>query len=165
MENIEQKVYEILQDIGIDYIKYEHEPLYTIEAAKEIDEKMGFSICKNLFLSTKHHTEYYLLFMEGSKKFHTGKVSKQVGVPRMTFADEKAMWEYLKIHPGAVSPLGLFFDTEQRVHFLIDADILNMEKVAMHPCVNTATLAMNTKDFIEKILPASKHDYKVVTLE
>ena len=30
MENIEQKVYEILQDIGIDYIKYEHEPLYTI---------------------------------------------------------------------------------------------------------------------------------------
>ena len=54
MENIEQKVYEILQDIGIDYIKYEHEPLYTIEAAKEIDKKMGFSICKNLFLSTKH---------------------------------------------------------------------------------------------------------------
>ena len=165
MEHTEQRVYEILEELKIDYIKYEHEPLYTIEAAKELDKKMGFSICKNLFLSSRHKTEFYLLFMEGSKKFNTGKVSKQVGVPRMTFVDGEHMWEYLKIHPGAVSPLGLFFDTEQKVHFLIDADILNMEKVAMHPCVNTATLAMNTKDFIEKILPASKHDYKVVTLE
>ena len=35
MENVEQKVYEILQELNVDYIKYEHEPLYTIEAAKE----------------------------------------------------------------------------------------------------------------------------------
>ena len=165
MEKIEQKVYEILEKLKIDYIKYEHEPLYTIEAAKELDKKMGFSICKNLFLSSKHKTEFYLLFMDSSKKFNTGKVSKQVGVPRMTFADEEHMWEYLKIRPGAVSPLGLLFDTDKKVHFLIDADVLNMEKIAMHPCVNTATVALSTKDFIEKILPASEHEYKVVVLE
>ena len=35
----------------------------------------------------------------------------------------------------------------------------------MHPCVNTATVALSTKDFIEKILPASEHDYTVVVLE
>ncbi len=40
-----------------------------------------------------------------------------------------------------------------------------MEKIAMHPCVNTATVALSTNDFIQKILPASGHDYKVVTLE
>ena len=103
--------------------------------------------------------------MEGSKKFNTGKVSKQVGVPRMTFAGEEHMWQYLKIHPGAVSPLGLLFDTDKKVQFLIDADVLNMEKIAMHPCVNTATVALYTNDFIQKVLPASGHDYKVVTLE
>lgn len=165
MEDIEQRVYEILEGLKIDYIKYEHEPLYTIEAAKELDKKMGFSICKNLFLSSRHKTEFFLLFMEGSKKFNTGKVSKQVGVPRMTFAGEEPMWEYLKIHPGAVSPLGLLFDTEKKVHFLIDKDVLKMEKIAMHPCVNTATVALSTKDFIEKILPASGHDYRMVVLE
>ena len=69
----------------------------------------------------------------------------------MTFADGEHMWEYLKIHPGAVSPLGLLFDTQKKVHFLIDKDVLNMEKIAMHPCVNTATVALSTKDFIEKI--------------
>ena len=117
MEHTEQRVYEILEELKIDYIKYEHEPLYTIEAAKELDKKMGFSICKNLFLSSRHKTEFYLLFMEGSKKFNTGKVSKQVGVPRMTFADGEHMWEYLKIHPGAVSPLGLLFDTQKKSTF------------------------------------------------
>jgi Ala-tRNA(Pro) deacylase len=54
MENVEQNVYEILQKLNVDYIKYEHEPLYTIEAAKELDKKMGFAICKNLFLSSRH---------------------------------------------------------------------------------------------------------------
>lgn len=165
MEEVEQKVYEILSKLDICYKKYEHEPLYTIEAAKELDQKMGFSICKNLFLSTKHQTEFYLLFMEGSKKFHTGRISKQVGVPRMTFAEEEPMWEYLKIRPGAVSPLGLLFDTEQKVHFLIDEDVLAMEKVAMHPCVNTATVALDTKDLLEKILPYCQHDFKVVTVQ
>lgn len=161
---MEQKIYEILNQLNICYTKYEHEPLYTIEAAKKLDEEMGFPICKNLFLSSRHQTEFFLLFMDGSKKFNTGKVSKQMSVPRMTFAGEVPMWEYLKIHPGAVSPLGLFFDTTQKVQFLIDEDVLNMEKIAMHPCVNTATVALSTKDFIEKVLPASKHNYKVVTV-
>ena len=31
MEHTEQRVYEILEELKIDYIKYEHEPLYTIE--------------------------------------------------------------------------------------------------------------------------------------
>lgn len=164
MENIEQKVYEILQKLNVNYIKYDHEPLYTIEAAKDLDAKMGFAICKNLFLSSRHQTEFFLLFMDGSKKFNTGKVSKQLGVPRMTFAGEEHMWQFLKIHPGAVSPLGLLFDTEKKVQFLIDSDVLSMEKIAMHPCVNTATVALDTKDFIQKVLPASEHSYKVVTV-
>ena len=53
MENVEQNVYEILQKLNVDYIKYEHEPLYTIEAAKELDKKMGFAICKNLYFLWK----------------------------------------------------------------------------------------------------------------
>ena len=164
MEEIEQKVCQILEQLGVCYIKYDHEPLYTIEAAKELDEKMGFPICKNLFLSSRHQTEFYLLFMEGGKKFHTGKVSKQVGVPRMTFAGEEPMWEYLKIRPGADSPLGLLFDTEKRVQFLIDEAVLSMEKVAMHPCVNTATIVMDTKDLLQKVLPYCQHEIKAVTL-
>lgn len=165
MESMKQKTYDILKELGIAYEKYDHEPLYTIEAAAELDKKIGFPICKNLFLSTRHQTEFYLLFMMGEKKFNTGKVSKQVGVPRMTFADDVHMWEYLKIRPGAVSPLGLLYDAENQVKFLIDSDVLNMEKVSIHPCDNTATIVMKTKDLLEIILPACGHGYQVITVE
>lgn len=162
MEDREKRTYEFLDSIGVKYDKYEHEAIMTIDAARELDEKMGLEICKNLFLSTRHSTEFYLLLMTGSKKFNTGKVSKQINVPRMTFASDDYMLEFLDIHPGSVSPLGLMNDKDNRVGLLIDEDVLNMEKIAIHPCVNTATLVIRTEDLINKILPACHHDYTKV---
>ncbi|MEA4971618.1 Prolyl-tRNA editing protein ProX [bioreactor metagenome] len=165
MEEREKMTYEFLDKLGIKYEKYEHEPVMTIADAQELDKKIGFEICKNLFLSSRHSTEFYLLVMVGSKKFNTGRMSKQIGVPRMTFADDTHMLEYLNIKPGSVSPLGLVNDKGNNVKLLFDYDVLNMEKIAVHPCVNTATLIINTKDFVEKILPACGHDYIKVTVD
>lgn len=164
MEEREKRTYEFLDNLGVPYEKYEHEAIMTIEAAEELDKKMGLEICKNLFLSTRHSTEFYLLLMVGSKKFNTGKVSKQINVPRMTFAGDDYMLEYLDIRPGSVSPLGLMNDKGNNVNLLIDEEVLNMEKIAVHPCVNTATLVIKTKDLIDKILPACGHSYTKVTV-
>lgn len=162
MEMREKRAYEALDTLGIDYDVYQHEPVMTIEAAKELDEKTGVPICKNLFLSTRHGTEFYLLFMEGKKKFNTGKVSKQLGVPRLTFASDDKLLEFLNIYPGSVTPLGLLNDKENKVKFLIDQDVLHYDKVAIHPCVNTATVILQKKDLIEKLLPACGHAIKAV---
>ena len=164
MDEREKRTYEFLDKLGIKYERYEHEPLMTIEEAAELDKKIGLEICKNLFLSTRHSTEFYLLLMQGSKKFNTGKVSKQIGVPRMTFADDVHMLEYLDIRPGSVSPLGLINDKGNNVGLLIDEDVLNMEKIAVHPCVNTATLVIETSDLVQNILPACGHTYTKVTV-
>lgn len=164
MEEREKRTYEFLDKLGIKYERYEHGPVMTIEEAAELDKKMGLEICKNLFLSTRHSTEFYLLLMQGSKKFNTGKVSKQIGVPRMTFADDVHMLEYLDIRPGSVSPLGLINDKGNNVGLLIDEDVLNMEKIAVHPCVNTATLVIETSDLVQNILPACGHAYTKVSV-
>ncbi len=87
----ENDIYKIFEELGIEYKVVHHDAMFTIEAAKEVDALLGVEICKNLFLSTRHGSEFYLLFMKGSKKFNTGKVSKQVGVPRMTFAADEKM--------------------------------------------------------------------------
>lgn len=165
MQDREKRVYELLDRLGVKYDKYEHEPIMTIAAAEEIDKKIGFEMCKNLFLSTKHGTEFYLLVMVGSKKFNTGRVSKQVQVPRMTFAGDEKMLEYLDIYPGSVSPLGLMNDKNNMVNLLIDSDVLKMEKIAVHPCVNTATVVIDVKDLIEIILPEISHNFKEVLVD
>ena len=74
------------------------------------------------------------------------------------------MVEYLDIHPGAVSVMGLMNDTDNHVRLLIDEDVLKGEYVGCHPCVNTSSLKIKTKDIVETFLPAVHHDMTVVKL-
>ena len=163
----EQRTYAALDALGIPYERYEHEALFTMEAAEELDRKMGLELCKNLFLYSKNKAgekEYYLLVMRGHKKFRTGPVSKELGIPRLSFAGEEPMLEFLDITPGSVSPLGLMNDTENKVQLLLDRDVLLDEKVAVHPCVNTATLVIRGKDLWEVAMPAWHHPIRLVTV-
>ena len=165
MSTSKEKAYEVLDKLEVEYEKYEHEPIYTIEEAEELDKRMGLEICKNLFMSTRHSTEFYLILMPGSKRFNSGKVSKQLKVPRMTFAKDEYLLEYLGLLPGSVTPLGLIQDTENVVNFIIDKDVMDMDKIAIHPCINTETVIIKLSDLIEKILPYTKHTYKVIEIE
>lgn len=75
------------------------------------------------------------------------------------------MEEYLHISPGAVSIMGLMNDKENHVNLLIDEDVLKEEFLGCHPCVNTASLKLKTKDVLSGFLPFVGHDYRIVHLE
>ena len=74
------------------------------------------------------------------------------------------MEQFLDITPGSLSVLGLMNDQDNHVELLIDADLLGSESIGMHPCINTSSLALNTQDLLEKILPAVHHTYRSVEL-
>lgn len=160
----ELAVYDLLDELHIDYDRVDHHALMTIAECGEVDETLHMNICKNLFLCNSKKTQFYLLLMPGDKKFVTKEVSKQIGSPRLSFANEAYMEEYLNITPGAVSVLGLMNDTENHVQLLIDRDVLEEKFFGCHPCVNTSSLKMRTKDVLEKFLPHVHHDYIVVDL-
>ena len=98
------------------------------------------------------------------KKFKTKELSGQLGVARLSFADETKMTEYLDIHPGAVSVMGLMNDHDNQVRLIVDADILKGEYIGCHPCVNTSSLKIRTADVFGKFLEAVGHDYTMVQL-
>ena len=108
---------------------------------------------------------FYLLLMPGEKKFKTKELSKQIGSARLSFAPEEFMEEYLHISPGAVSVMGLMNDKENRVNLLIDEDVLKEEFLGCHPCVNTASLKLRTKEVLSKFLPFVGHTYRTVHLD
>ena len=74
------------------------------------------------------------------------------------------MEEYLDITPGSVSVLGLMNDKDHHVQLLIDEDVLKGEFFGCHPCINTSSLRIRTRDLTEKILPAVGHEPVLVTL-
>lgn len=160
----EMAVYDVLEQLEIPYLRLDHEVTATVEDCHDIDRILGIHICKNLFLCNSQKTDFYLLMMPGDKKFKTKELSAQIQSARLSFAGPEYMEEFLNISPGSVSVMGLMNDTGKRVRLLIDRDVLEDEYVGCHPCVNTSSLKIKTKDILDKFLPYVGHDYTVVEL-
>ncbi len=160
----EMRTYELLDRLGIAYTRVDHAPAETMEDCVAIDEALGATMCKNLFLCNRQQTDFYLLMMPGDKPFRTKELSAQIGTARLSFASAEHMVELLDIYPGAVSVMGLMNDTERAVQLLIDEDLLAAETVGCHPCVNTASLCLRINDLLHLFLPAVKHDARIVHL-
>jgi Ala-tRNA(Pro) deacylase len=102
--------------------------------------------------------------LPGDKVFKTKYLSAQLGCARLSFADEAHMVSLLGIHPGAVSPMGLMNDAERKVLLVVDQDLLTQEYIGCHPCVNTASLRLSLRDLLDRFVPATAHEYRVVEL-
>lgn len=160
----EIRCYDLLDSLGIDYQRIDHEPANTMEACAAIDQALEATICKNLLLCNRQCTAFYLLMIVGDKVFKTSQLSKQIGSSRLSFASGEYMEQYLDITPGSVSVLGLMNDKDNHVQLLIDEDVLKGEYFGCHPCINTSSLRLKTADLMEKIIPAMGHEPRIVTI-
>lgn len=160
----EIRVYDLLDRLGVPYQRIDHEHTDTMEACAAIDEALGASICKNLLLCNRQQTEFYLLMLPGGKVFKTSVLSKQIGSSRLSFAGGEFMERFLDITPGSLSVLGLMNDHDHHVRLLIDEELLNGEYIGCHPCINTSSLRIRTRDMMEKLIPAMGHTPTMVTL-
>lgn len=152
----ERRTYEFLDRLGVAFDRTDHpdQPATSMEICAKVDAVLDVHICKNLFLCNRQKTSFYLLIMPGDKPFKTKELSGQMGVSRLSFADETFMEQFLDLHPGSVSVLGLMNDKEHRVQLVIDEDVLKEEMFGCHPCENTSSIRFPTKDLTDKILPA-----------
>ncbi|MCI5912549.1 MAG: prolyl-tRNA synthetase associated domain-containing protein [Prevotella sp.] len=178
----EVRVYDLLDSIGVDYDRLDHAPAMTMEVCDAVNAAFGRMtleefkaedsndrtkhaiICKNLFLCNRQKTKFYLLMIPGDKKFLTKNLSAQINSARLSFAGEEDMLNFLDVTPGSVSVLGLMNDHGHIVQLLIDSDVLQSEYVGCHPCINTSSLRMKTKDLMEKVIPALQHEPVIVNL-
>ena len=160
----EIRCYDLLDSLGIDYQRIDHEAAMTMEACEEIDRVLDAVICKNLLLCNRQCTEFYLLMLPGDKHFKTSVLSKEIGSSRLSFAPEESLWELLRCHPGSATILGLANDTEHRVRLLIDREVYDAPFFSCHPCICTSTLKLKTADVLEKLLPHTGHTPVIVDL-
>ena len=160
----EIRCYDLLDALEVEYQRIDHEAAMTMEACAEIDKVLDATICKNLLLCNRQNTAFYLLMIPGDKVFKTSVLSKEIGSSRLSFAKPEYMLEYLDITPGSVSVLGLMNDHDHHVQLLMDEDVLKGQYIGCHPCINTSSLRLKTRDLVEKIIPALGHEPTIVTL-
>ena len=160
----EERCYDLLDSLGVEYCRVDHEHADTIQDCELVENLLGAKICKNLFLTNRQQTDFYLLIMPGEKPFKTKLLSKQINTARLSFGTPEQMERYLDTLPGSASVLGLMNDPDNKVRLLVDRDLLGEEMFGCHPCRNTSSLRFRTAELFERILPAMHHEPTFVEL-
>ena len=163
-EEAEERSYALLEGLNIPFSRVDHDVAATMEDLIPVEEALGCGICKNLFLTNRQQTEFYLLLLPGSKPFKTKYLSKQLGTARLSFGSGEQLEEKLGVTSGSASVLALAADPDNKVHLVIDKDILAAEFFACHPCRNSTTLKLATADLKNILLPALGHEAHWVEL-
>ncbi len=154
----EQHIYEFLDDLGINYVYLDHQEEFAMGDATDADEAIGVVGAKNVFLHDKKRRHYVLILVNGTKRVDLKKISELTGLKNLSFCNEEDLDTVLGLTPGAVTPFGLLNDKNGLVQLIIDETLRDEEFFAMHPCVNTTTVRMSNRDFMEKVIPAMGHD-------
>jgi Ala-tRNA(Pro) deacylase len=139
----EQRVYDILQDLKIEYKIYKHKPVVTIEDINNLGIDMEGQECKNLFLKNSKADSHYLVVLEDTKRADLRHLARAIGSTRLSFASEESLEKQLQLTPGAVTPFGLINDDKKEIVVLLDKDLIGQDKLNFHPNVNTATITVS----------------------
>ncbi len=161
---VEERCYDLLDSLDISFTRVDHDAAMSMTALDEADRILGCTIAKNLFLTNRQQTDFYLLIMAGSKPFKTKYLSAQLGCSRLSFAAEEHLEKYLGVKSGSASLLGLMNDTSKRVRLVFDVELLHEKLFACHPCINSSSIAFSSEDMLTKLLPSLGRDYALVEL-
>jgi len=143
----EEKVYEVLDNLGIEYRKIEHPPVYTVEEANEYWADLEGAHTKNLFFRNKKGNRHFLVILDSSKNLDIKALQSKIGAGTLSFASDRRLSEHLGLSKGAVSVFGLINDEKKAVEVIVDSKLLKSGRIGFHPNVNTATITISTDDF------------------
>ncbi|OGD23860.1 MAG: hypothetical protein A2Y70_05865 [Candidatus Aminicenantes bacterium RBG_13_64_14] len=149
--DVERKVLEILDKLGIAYGRHEHPPVATVEEAEKYWGSIKGTHCKNLFLRNKRGNRHYLVVAAVDKAVDLKRLNALLGEDRLSFASPERLMRWLGLEPGSVSPFGLINDAAHQVDVICDEALKSSAGLGFHPNVNTATLEIALADF-EKFL-------------
>ena len=68
---VEDRTYAALEELGIPFDRVDHDPAEDMADCAVISQALGADICKNLLLTPRNRSAFYLLAMPGDKPFVT----------------------------------------------------------------------------------------------
>jgi Ala-tRNA(Pro) deacylase len=143
----ETRVYDVLEELGIRYRRYEHPAVFTVEEAERYWAGIPGTHCKNLFLRNRKGDVHYLVVLPHSRRADLKGLAASLGEDRLTFASSERLMTNLGLTAGAVSPFGLINDRQRKVRVAVDTDLRQASEVGFHPNVNTATITISFEGF------------------
>ena len=124
----------------VDYHVAEHPAALTIGDMQKFHLDGSEGIVKNLFLRDDKKKNYYLVVVRQEKTVNLKALRRELGTRPLSFASEADLERRLGLHKGEVTPMGILNDTDRVVQVVFDKDVLEQDRLGVHPNTNTATL-------------------------
>ena len=155
------ELYAYLDGMGISYEVEEHAPVFTIDEMRELGIKG--SVCKNLFLRDAKGRQHFLVVLPGDRQADLGALAAALGSSKLSFASEERLMKHLGLTKGSVIPLAVIQDPDHTVQVLLDESLTGMDRLGVHPLVNTATLWISGADLL-RFVRSCGNPVKIVSI-
>ena len=146
-----QETYDYLRARGVAFEITEHPAVFNMEEMSHVELPHPEADAKNLFVRDDKKRNYYLITVRGDKRVDLKKFREEHDTRPLSFASENDLMNLLGLIPGAVTPLGILNDSERKVKFFLDEELVNGGLIGVHPNDNTATVWLKTTDLIDII--------------
>jgi len=160
---MDEKLEVFLKNNQIEYILFKHPAVFTVPEVKIHCGSIPGTHCKNLFVKDKKTGQFYLVTFPHDKSLNFNQFRKMIKASKIRFGDEEDLLNVLGITPGAVSPIGLVNDKENKTTFIVDEEIWNAKEVCCHPNDNTETLQIPGSDF-RKLIRSTGNKIEIINL-
>lgn len=141
---MEQDVYDLFNKLEISYEVITHPAIFKAADREFIDIDFKDSVCcKNLLLKDEKNGDLFLVSLEIDKRANLKNIASVLGTNRLTFAKEDELIENLGVKSGSASVLNIIAKPNTCVKFVVDKNLLKLEKIAFHPNVNTASISFS----------------------
>ena len=159
---LQKKVYQVLEELKIPYKRVDTDEAITMEDCVQINEKLDMDMVKTLFLCNKKKTLFYLFITTDKKPFDTKKFCEALEISRVSFAPKELFEEILGTKIGAATVYSVLDDWDKTIQVIFDQDVADSEYYGCSDGTTTGYMKVKTEDILDKILPYSKHKYKVI---
>ncbi len=159
---LQERAYKALGQLGVSFERVDNSPAASMEDCHIIGEKLNTEVVKNIFLCNRQQTMFYLFITRSDKPFSTKDFGRALQISRVSFAPADKLMEMLGAEHGATTVFCLLMDTEHKVRYIIDKDVLdNLDSIGCPD--GTLTCYMKVpKDILLKIPQLSGHTPTVI---
>ncbi|MGO4389236.1 prolyl-tRNA synthetase associated domain-containing protein [Microvirga sp. 2YAF29] len=158
-----QEFLDRLATLGIPSETVEHEPVFTVAESKSVKEVIPGAHSKNLFVKDKKG-RFFLISAKHDTMIDLKRIHETLGASgRVSFGSAEQLKELLGVEPGSVTAFAVVNDTQGRVTMVLDANLMEHERVNFHPLINSMTTGVSREDLV-KFLRSTGHDPLVLKL-
>lgn len=160
-ESAAMNILQLLNEQGIVYEFFEHEPVMTCEEVRALKLPIPGLAIKNLFLRESKGEQHYLVVYPESERVDLKELSEALGAKKLSFASPDRLRRFLGIEPGAVTMLALINDRDKKVPLYVHHAVASAGQVQCHPLRNDQTVVL-TNDGLLKFLRSIDHEWTII---